>query len=154
MMKYDYTGKKVYMGIDVHKKTYACVSVCDGIVIKKDTMPASPAILIAYIHNTFSGADITTAYEAGFCGFSLHRELIQAGINNRVVHPGSIEVASRDRVKTDKRDAKKIAEQLAAHRLRAIYVPTLEQESKQSVTRLRDSIVKSRHKVGQKFKAL
>jgi transposase len=37
-------------------------------------------------------------------GFSLHRYLIENGINNIVVHPASIEVSSRDRVKTDKRD--------------------------------------------------
>ena len=154
MGKYDYTGKTVYMGMDVHKKTYACVSVCDGEVVKKDTMPGEPSILISYIQNTFPNAEVKTAYEAGFSGLHLHRKLIEADINNIVIHPGSIEVASRDRVKTDKRDAKKIAVQLAAGRLRCIHIPTLEQESKRSVTRLRDNIVRLRHKVGQKFKAL
>jgi transposase len=154
MGKYDYTGKKVYMGIDVHKKTYACVSICEGEVIKKDTMPANPDTLIAYIKNTFPHGEVFSAYEAGFSGFHLHRKLIEADINNIVVHPGSIEVASRDRVKTDKRDAKKIATQLAAGRLSGIYIPTLEQEAKRSVTRLRDNIVRLRHKMGQKFKAL
>lgn len=154
MGKYDYSGKRVYMGIDVHKKTYACVSVCDGEVVKKDTMPAEPAVLISYIQNTFLNGEVLTAYEAGFSGFHLHRELKKAGIRNLVIHPGSIEVASRDRVKTDKRDAKKIAVQLAAGRLRCIYIPTLEQEAKRSMTRLRDNIVRLRHKVGQKFKSL
>ena len=46
MGKYNYTGKTVYIGIDVHKKTYACVSVCEGEVMKKDTMPADPTALI------------------------------------------------------------------------------------------------------------
>jgi transposase len=154
MGKYDYTGKKVYMGIDVHKKTYACVSICDGHVVKKDTMPAEPSVLIAYIENNFSNAIIETAYEAGFSGFHLHRQLADVGIKNNVVHPGSIEVASRDRVKTDKRDAKKLATQLSAGRIRCIYVPSLEQESKRSASRLRDNIVKLRHQVGQKIKAL
>jgi transposase len=154
MGKYDYTGKVVYMGIDVHKKTYACVSICEGEVVKKDTMQADPAGLIAYIQNQFSGAKVETVYEAGFSGFHLHRELVKAGINNRVAHPGSIEVATRDRVKTDKRDAKKLATQLAAGRLKGIYVPTLAQEAKRSASRLRDTIVKLRHQVGQKMKAL
>ena len=154
MPKYNYTGKNVYMGIDVHKKTYACVSVCDGEVVKKDTMPAEPSTLIAYIQNTFKDAIVETAYEAGFSGFHLHRELIKNGIKNIIIHPGSIEVASRDKVKTDKRDAKKIAVQLSVGRLRCVYIPTLEQEAKRSVSRLRDSTVKLRHKVGQKFKSL
>ncbi len=144
MGKYDYTGKTVYMGIDVHKKTYACVSICDGEVVKKDTMQADPTSLIEYIHNQFKGATVNTVYEAGFSGFHLHRELVKATINNRIVHPGAIEVATRDRVKTDKRDAKKMAVQLAAGRLQGIYVPTLEQEAKRSASRLRDNIVKLR----------
>lgn len=154
MGKYHYTGKRICIGMDVHKKTYACVSICDGEIIKKDTMPADSANLIAYIQNNFTHGKIETAYEAGFSGFHLHRELIKAGIKNMVVNPGSIEVAVRDRVKTDKRDAKKIAEQLVANRLHCIYIPTPEQEAKRSVSRLRNNIVKLRHQVGQKFKAL
>lgn len=154
MGKYDYRGKIVYMGIDVHKKTYACVSTCEGKIVKKDTMPAQPQALISYIKNNFSGAQIETAYEAGFSGFHLHRQLMVAGIKNHVVHPGSIEVASRDRVKTDKRDAKKIAVQLSSGRLKCIYIPSLEQEAKRSATRLRNNIVKLKHQVGQKIKAL
>lgn len=154
MGKYDYTGKTVYIGIDVHKKTYACVSVCDGEVVKKDTMPADPTALINYIRNCFANAQIESAYEAGFSGFHLHRELVKAEIKSLVVHPGSIEVATRDRVKTDKRDAKKIAIQLAAGRLKSIYIPSLEQEAKRSASRLRNNIVKLRHQVGQKIKGL
>lgn len=154
MGRYDYTGKKVYMGIDVHKKTYVCVSVCEGDVVKKDSMSAEPAALITYIKNYFSGAMLETAYEAGFSGFHLHRQLVNAGIKNSVVHPGSIEVASRDRVKTDKRDAKKLAIQLSAGRIRGIYVPTLEQEAKRNASRLRDNFLKFRHQMALKIKAL
>jgi transposase len=154
MGKYDYTGKTIYMGIDVHKKTYACVSICDGEIVKKDSMQADPQALIEYIHGQFKGARVNTVYEAGFSGFHLHRELLKAAINNRIVHPGAIEIATRDRVKTDKRDAKKMAVQLAAGRLQGVYVPTLEQEAKRSASRLRDNVVKLRHQVGQKIKAL
>lgn len=155
MKQYDYTQKIVYVGIDVHKKTYSCASLCEGQVMKRDTMPADPDILLNYLKNRFSGAiKINTAYEAGFSGFHLHRYLISYGINNIVIHPGSIEVASRDRVKTDKRDALKIAIQLASGRLRGVFVPSPEREEKRTVTRLRATIVRSRHRVGQQFKAL
>jgi hypothetical protein len=43
MGQYDYSGKRVYIGIDVHKKTYACVSVCDGEVIKKRYYASEPS---------------------------------------------------------------------------------------------------------------
>lgn len=119
--KKDYIGKVVYVGIDVHKKTYSCVSICDGKIVKRDTMSASPEALLHYIHWLFAGATTKSAYEAGFSGFHLHRYLVANEIDNIVVHPGSIEVASRDRVKNDKRDALKIALQLSSHRLRGIY---------------------------------
>jgi transposase len=155
MNKYDYTGKMVHVGMDVHKKTFSCVSMCEGLIVKRDTMPAKPEVLINYLTNSFSGAKkINTAYEAGFSGFHLHRYLASHGLNSIVVHPGSIEVASRDRVKTDKRDALKIVTQLAAGRLRGIFVPDQEREEKRSMTRLRTNMVKLRHQVGQQLKSL
>ena len=63
MGKQDYTGNTVYMGIDVHKKTYAVVSVSEGEIIKKDTLAAKPEQLITYIQRHFTGAKIKTAYE-------------------------------------------------------------------------------------------
>jgi transposase len=144
MNKTDYTGKVVYMGIDVHKKTYTCVSVCENEIIKRDTMPANPERLRNYMHKFFPGANINSAYEAGFSGFHLHRFLIQNGVNNIVVHPASIEISSRDRVKTDKRDAKKIAVQLSVQRLHGIHIPSEEQEAKRTVSRLRAAFWKSR----------
>ena len=109
----DYTSKTVYIGIDVHKKTYAVTAICNKEVVKKDTMTADCNNLLRYITKYFKGAVIYTAYEAGFSGFHLHRFLIKNGVKNIVVHPASIEVSSRDRVKTDKRDSLKIASQLS-----------------------------------------
>lgn len=152
--KRDYRGKTVYMGIDVHKKTYACVSICEGEIIKRDTIQASPEILLNYMHKFFTGARMKSAYEAGFAGFHLHRYLTKQGVENIVVHPASIEVSSRDRVKTDKRDSLKIATQLSVGRLRGIYVPSVEQEAKRNITRLRTKFCQSRARVGIQLKSL
>jgi transposase len=155
MKNHYYKDKIVYTGIDVHKKTYTCVSICEGQVVKRDTMPAKPELLLRYLKNTFhEAASIHSAYEAGFSGFHLHRCLVANGINNSVIHPGSIEVASRDRVKTDKRDALKIATQLAAGRLHGIFVPSLEREEKRSVSRLRAALMRKRLRAAQQIKAL
>jgi transposase len=149
-----YKGKIVYTGIDVHKKTYSCVSICGGVVVKRVRMPAKPEALLHYLKHSFPNARMNTGYEAGFSGFHLHRYLLAAGINNQVIHPGSIEVASRDRVKTDKRDALKLATQLAAGRLRGIFVPSQEREEKRSVTRLRSRVMSARQRLGHQIKAL
>src|SRR5690349_509319 len=104
----DYTEKTVYVGLDVHKKTYAVTAICEHEVVKKDTLIADPTTLSDYLKKYFKDAKIVFAYEAGFCGYSLHRHLVAQGIDNRVVHPAGIEIASNNSVKTDKRDSLKI----------------------------------------------
>ena len=151
----EYRGKKVFVGIDVHKKSYSgSGSICEGVVVKRDRLPASPEGLENYIRKYFPGGQIHSVYEAGFSGFVLHRYLISQGINNIVVHAGSIEVSSRDRVKTDKRDALKMATQLSAGRLRGIHVPDIERESARRISRLREKLVGDRKRVGNRIKSL
>jgi transposase len=151
---FDYTGKTVFLGIDVHKRTYSVSAMCEGCIVKHDTFAASPEILVKYCLRAFKGAVIKTAYEAGFCGFVLHRFLINQGIHNIVVHPASIEVESRNHKKTDKRDSKKIATQLAAGRLQGVYVPTLEQENRRYVSRLRETFARQRIRAANQLKSL
>ena len=150
----DYTGKKIYLGIDVHKTTYSVAAICEKIVIKKARLPANPEGLVTFCKKHFPGATVESAYEAGFSGFHLHRVLEKNGIKNLVVHAAGIEVATGDRVKTDKRDSLKIATQLEANRLEGIHVPSEEREEKRALTRLRDTIVEHRMTAANQIKAL
>lgn len=149
----DYTGQSIFLGIDVHKKTYSVTAMSEGRAVKRDTLFACPQKLIDYCFKFFPGATIYSAYEAGFCGFHLHRTLVQNGIHNIVVHASSIEIASRDRVKTDKRDSLKIATQLSVGRLTCIHIPTVERESFRSVSRLREKFVRDRTRIGVQIKS-
>lgn len=148
-----YTGKEIFVGLDVHKDSYSVSVICEGTLVKRDKLIALPKVLITYLKN-FKGAHIKSAYEAGFCGFHLHRILTENGIDNVVVHPASIEVGARDSVKTDKRDSLKIATQLAAGRLSCVYIPTEEREDKRILTRLREQLVKSRNRIACQIKSL
>lgn len=148
----DYTGKSIFVGIDVHKKTYSVAVVVDNVLVKRDSLAAVPLKLVAYLKKYFSGAQIRSAYEAGFSGFGLHRCLIENGINNIVVNAASIEIGSRDKIKNDRRDATKIAVQLAAGRLKGIYVPTPEMEDRRELTRLRSTLVKDRNRIAARLK--
>ena len=152
--KYDYTNKTVYIGIDVHKTTYVCVAICEGIIVKKDSLPAEPEKLVSYLKNIYKGSSTKTCYEAGFSGFHLHRYLVANEIDNRVIHPASLEVASRDKTKTDKRDAKKMAEHLYQNRIEGIYIPSIEQESERNLSRLRRTLVKMQGQTGNRIKSL
>ncbi len=150
---FDYTGKTIFVGIDVHKKTYSVAVVDDdGLLIKRDGMSASPSQLLAYLKKYFKNAEVKSAYEAGFSGFGLHRFLNKNGVENIVVHAASIEIGSRDRVKNDKRDALKIAAQLAANRLKGIFVPSPEMEDYRELTRLRATFVKDRNRIATRIK--
>ena len=150
----DYTGKTVFLGIDVHKSSYSVAAMCEGAIVKQVNMEACPQKLLAFCHKYFAGASIKSAYEAGFSGFHLHRILVKNGIENIVVHAAGMEVASGDRVKTDKRDSKKIAVQLAAGRLRGNHVPDEDREAKRAITRLRESLMEHRTAVANQIKAL
>lgn len=142
--KISYRGEKVSIGIDVHKKHYTVSCVVKGEVVQGVTMPAEPKGLVKYIRERFEGAEVSSAYEAGFSGFVLHRELEAAGIRNIVVHAASIEVAARDRVKTDRRDSIKIAGLLDCGRLRGIRVPSLEEEAQRLLHRTREQLIRKR----------
>ena len=148
-----YNGKKVYIGLDVHKETYAVTCICEQVVVKRATVSADPAKLAESLLRWFKGAKIYSAYEAGFSGFSLHRTLKKLGINNIVVNAATVAVAANDKVKTDLRDSKKIAEQLSVNRLRGIYVPTENEESRRTLTRTREQVVEARATVSRQIKS-
>jgi transposase len=149
----DYTGKTVFVGMDVHKNTYSVTAICDGTIVKRDTFKAEPQGLIFYLKKRFGLGKIKTAYEAGFCGFHLHRTLEAAGIENIVVHAAGIET-SNNRVKTDKRDSLKIAAHLSEGKLRSVYIPTVEKENHRTITRLRDTFCRERSRIGNQIKSL
>jgi transposase len=150
----NYSENVVFFGIDVHKRTYSVSCVINNQVIKRATMPAQKEALVAFAKKFFPNFQIYSAYEAGFSGFVLHRYLIDQGWINLVVHPASIEVAARERVKNDKRDSKKIAIQLSQGRLKGIFIPSIHREQYRTLTRLRNTYVKERSRFGCRLKSL
>jgi transposase len=150
----DYSNKTVYLGIDVHKKTYSITAICDDAIVKRGTMNAVPQQLISYCRKFFPGAIIISAYEAGFSGLHLHRKLVAAEIKNIVVNPASIEIAARDRVKNDKRDSLKIATKLSKGSLKCINIVPKEREEKRLITRIREQVLRHRKRIGCQLKAV
>lgn len=150
----DYNQKTVYIGIDVHKKTYALTAICNNEVVKKDTIAAYPAQLARYLKKHFNGAKIKSVYEAGFSGFHLHRYLVAQDIANIVVHPAAIKISANDRVKTDKRDSLKMAKQLSNGEIKGIHIPSEKRECFRVLTRTRDKLLDTRKRIGNQLKSL
>src|SRR5215471_13571918 len=122
-------------------------------MVKTATVPAEPARFAESLSRWFPGAILSSAYEAGFSGFVLHRALTTAGITNLVVHPASVAVAANDRVNTDRRDSKRLAIDLADGRLRGIAVPTEAEALARLLPRTRAQIVAHRATITRQIKA-
>jgi transposase len=97
--------------------------------------------------------ELRCCYEAGPCGFELHRQLTSMGIACEVIAPSLIPVKAGDRVKTDRRDAQKLARLFRAGELTAVTVPSVEQEAVRDLVRARDDVRKdltaARHRLGK-----
>lgn len=144
MKSISYEGQNVSAGIDVHVSTYHVTCVMAGVVVKRSSMRAEPEVALSFLVNHFPGARIQAVYEAGFSGFELQRHLAAGGVKCGVVNASSIEVASKDRVKTDKIDSRKLAEQLDRGQLKFIRVPSREEEAMRVLHRTRQQLVKKR----------
>jgi transposase len=118
--------------------------VVDRGLVKKWQTSAVPEQLVKQLSGYFPQANLHRAYEAGFSGFVLHRKLQEAGIENLVVNAASIETTVHNRVKTDKRDAIKLASLLEAGRLSGIRIPSKKQEAQRLLTRTRQQLVEER----------
>ena len=147
-----YNGVDVYVGIDVHKKTYVVVVRVNQTIVKRWVTAANPTAFAQQLLKYFAGGKIHSVYEAGFSGFVLHRELKSAGIDSIVVHAAAVEIAAHNRVKTDKRDAAKLSEQLEAGRLHGIRVPSEAQEQNRLLSRTREQLVRERAAVKQQIR--
>lgn len=151
----NHTGKTVFVGIDVHKKTYAICAIADHLQkpFKAGNLPADPDLLVKKLKQYFQGAEIKSVYEAGFAGLKLHRTLIENGIENIVVDAASIEIAANNNVKTDKRDAFKMAFHRSKGLLTCIRIPSEEEELERQYTRTRKQLVKYKTSVGNQIKS-
>ena len=133
--------KNVYVGIDVHKEHWVVCSVCDGEVVEKQKLQAKYTYLKYFLSRYKQAHHIQIVYEAGFSGFWLYRQLTKERYHC-IVTPPSLTPQNAGKVKTDKRDAQKLAFYLSAGLLKGVWVPPAKVESDRRVLRGRVQIVK------------
>jgi transposase len=130
-----------FIGLDVHKDTVA-VAVADesrtGEVRFYGMIPNTPEAIRRLVDRlTGSGADLHFCYEAGGCGYGIHRQLLQLGISCIVIAPSMMPKKPGDRIKNDRRDAVTLARLLRAGELTAIWVPDEGHEAMRDLVRAR-----------------
>ena len=102
-------GKEVFVGLEDSKKTWKVAVRCNKMLIHRLSMPAEHQMLLQYLRNKFPECTIHLIYEAGFRGFNLFDRLTEEGIDCIVIPPHLVTEPKVNRVKTDKRDANRLA---------------------------------------------
>lgn len=137
-----------FIGLDVHKASIA-IAVAEGGVGQEvhhlGTVQHDVPRLIKRLLKLGPADRLRVAYEAGPTGFGLCRALRASGIDCQVVAPSRTPVRSGDRVKTDRRDAEKLARFLRSGELVAIDIPDLQREALRDLVRAREDALHARH---------
>ncbi|MHB8392154.1 MAG: IS110 family RNA-guided transposase [Acidobacteriaceae bacterium] len=132
-----------YVGLDVHKATIA-VSVAEakgGEVRYLGEIVNTPEAINKLVKQLRKGdAALSFCYEAGPCGYGIHRQLTDLGWDCQVVAPSLIPKKAGDRVKTDRRDSLSLARLHRAGELTAVWVPDGAQEALRDLTRAREDM--------------
>ena len=143
-----------FAGLDVHARKTAAAAVQLGSgEVWRARLDGSPAAAIEWLQSL--PGPVRATYEAGPTGFGLARAARAAGIELVVCSPGAIPRQPGDRVKTDARDALKLARLLAAGQLRPVVVPAPEWEALRDLVRaredLRGDLMAARHRISKQL---
>ncbi len=146
------SGKEVFVGLEDSKTTWKIAVRSDRMLIHQASMEARYPALIAYLRNRFPDCAIHLIYEAGFKGFNLHDHLRDDGIKCTVIPPHLVTEPKVNRVKTDKRDAKRLALVLENHDFKnACDVPDKERREDRQISRtliaVQKDIIRTRNRI-------
>ena len=109
--------------------------------------------LMQRLNDEFAGKLLLFCYEAGPTGYHLYRQIIANGHDCQVVAPSKIPRKPGERIKTDRRDALKLAQYLRSGELTAVWVPDHEQEAMRDLTRARSDMKAQELKARQQLNA-
>jgi transposase len=149
---------RAYIGLDVHKETIMVAVARTGRDAPESreaiaNKPKTVARLVKRLNQEFDGEVLLFCYEAGPCGYGLYRQLLGLGHACQVVAPSLIPKKPGERIKTDRRDACKLARTLRNGDLTAVWVPDEEQEAMRDLTRARDDMKEQERKARQQLNA-
>jgi transposase len=140
------------VGLDVHaRQTHA--AMLDPVTgeVRVCRLRMAPVELVGFLEGL--GAGVRAVYEAGPTGFGLARAARERGIEVCVAAPGAIPKGPADRVKTDRRDAIRLARLLAAGELAFAFVPSVEDEAFRDLVRaiedVRGDLMRARHRLSK-----
>ena len=147
-------SKISFVGLDVHAETIAvAVAEMGGEVRSLGTIPNRLESIRKLVHKLGPVEHLRTCYEDGPTGYVLYWQLTQLGVGCVVIAPSLVPTRAGDRVKTDRRDAEKLARCHRAGELTAVWVPDADHEALRDLVRAREAAkkdqLKARHRLGK-----
>ena len=147
-------SKVRFVGMDVHADTIAvAVAEASGEVRSLGIIPNRMESIRKMIGKLAPVETLKCCYEAGPTGYVLYWELTQLGVACEVIAPSLIPTKAGDRVKTDRRDAEKLARCYRAGELTPVWVPDADHEALRDLVRAREAAKKDqlryRHRLGK-----
>ena len=142
------------IGLDVHKKSWSVTIAIDDTEHHTFTQPPDPMVLNNYRQRMFPGGSQNSAYEAGFCGYGIHRSLNSFGIKNIVINAAEISTTQKDKLqKRDPVDSRKIARSLEKGSLIAIHIFDRNPEELRTLNRTRLCLMRDLRKSKNRIKS-
>ena len=136
---------RLWVALDVHKlSTVAAALPAQGGTPELHRIETTQAAIRQFIARLGGPAGLAVCYEAGPGGYDLLRLLTRIGVACDVVAPSLVPVRAGDRVKTDRRDAKKLVRLYRAGELRFVAPPSPEHEGLRDLVRCRDDVRRAR----------
>ena len=142
-----------FVGLDVHKATIS-IAVAEpgrGEVRSLGTIPNTSDAVSKLIKKLGGPRNLNVCYEAGPCGYVLYWQLVKMGVNCVVIAPSLVPSKPGDRVKTDRRDAMKLARCYRAGDLTPVWIPTPEHEALRDLVRAREAAKKDERRSRQQL---
>lgn len=147
-------SKVRFVGLDVHADTIAvAVAEPDGDVRSMGVIPNQAESIRKLVNKLAPVEALRVCYEAGPTGYVVYWQLTALGVTCEVVAPTLVPTKAGDRVKTDRRDAEKLARCYRAGDLTAVWVPDAAHEALRDLVRCREAAKKdqlrARHRLGK-----
>jgi transposase len=144
-----------FVGLDVHAETIAvALADSDGEVRSLGTVPNRPENIRKLVGKLGAARSLRVCYEAGPCGYVLYWQLTEMGVHCDVIAPTLVPVKSGDRIKTDRRDAQKLARCYRAGDLTPVWVPDEAHEALRDLVRAREAAKKDQLRARHRLQKL
>ncbi len=144
-----------FVGLDVHQATISVAMADEGQTAASfvGRIPNEPRAIRKLLRTLGRATQLRCGYEAGPCGFAPYRQLTELGVSCQVIAPQRLPGKAGDRVKTDRRDALKLALGLRAGILEPIWVPAPGDEALRDLVRAREDaqqdLLRHRHRLSK-----